>query len=148
MGNKARRLAYSKYHPIKQTTFPEKAKQEILFGIDLETMEWKVPANKGGKSRVIKDEEASVSLSNHNRFQFSFRSKYFNEGDKVAYLIIGDKLLIRKGAEGYLVGTNKAGLMRFAFNYSDENVEQFKGKIYPLHKYDEVTFFITKSEGR
>lgn len=154
MGNKARRLAYSKYHPTNKA-IPDKTKQEIVFGVSLEGLEWNAPMRKGGGKSYIGEEEVSVtrfSKDGSKGANILLKSEYLNAGDRITYLVIADKLLFRKGETGYLVGKRGVELKKFGFTFPDKttekSIEQFQGKVYPLHKYDEVTFFVTKSEGR
>ena len=142
MSNKSKRLAYSKYYPQKQAVIPERTKQEIVLGVNLEDVEWN---GKKRSSARIAYEEMSVGKNG----ELNFRSEFINEGERVCSAIVGDKLLLKKDENGYLVSETRADSKLFRISTTPtKELCPFMSKKYPLHKYNDTIFFITKSEGR
>ena len=125
------------YYTQKQNSLPEETKQKIVLGVNLDDVNWNSPKQK---SHYIGDEEISVLCSGDGRSQMNFRTKFIDKGERVMFAVVGDKIIIRKAQEGYIVSEMDSKLKRFAFKFVDE-LKPFIKKKYPLHKYDDETFF-------
>ena len=148
MGNKARRLAYSKYHPTVNVNPPDLA--NIVLGIDLEEIDWETP--RSGAKRAMNNNECSISISNKNVCVFSFRTDFFNAGERIKYKVVGDKIIFQLAPNGYSLSrsssTNSNIRTSASVNERNKELRSFEGKIFPLCKFDNQTFYIVRAEGR
>lgn len=123
---------------------PEFAKQDIVLGVRLEDITW--IGKKTTSRNNLKMDELKITISG-NRAYVSIYSTCLGIKDKVSYSVIGDKILFRKGECGYAVTKQTSeNLFKVYLSYNDL-FKGFENKIYPIHKYNEDIFFITKSEG-